>query len=184
MEQQGRELLHSMRAAEWQQRSHRPADGAPGPPPPAHPAGLPPPEFGGFPKPETTCVDWIKPLAVHWAACAWNASCLLPYLKLVCHRHLIFGSEWLNFVCCLALRSLPAGKTSDDIWRGLGMDMQPSGDGGANWPSASGPASLSDMRQPRVRGFLTLHLRCTTPCSTQLALDRHAVCFHLRRCFC
>lgn len=56
MEQQGRELLHSMRAAEAHQRVHRLADGG-GPPalPPAHPAGLPPPEFDGFPKPEPTC---------------------------------------------------------------------------------------------------------------------------------
>jgi hypothetical protein len=68
MEQQGRELLHSMRAAEWQQRSHRLADGSSGPLPPSHPAGLAPPEFSGFPKPETTCVAWLKLPAVHRVA--------------------------------------------------------------------------------------------------------------------
>ena len=65
----------------------------------------------------------------------------------------IVGNKWPELMRDLMCRSLPAGKTSDDIWRGLGMDMQPSGDGGANWPSASGPAPLSDMRQPKVEIF-------------------------------
>lgn len=53
MEQQGRELLHSMRAADAFQKSHRSGDGGALQP---HPAGPPPPpEFGGFPRPESTC---------------------------------------------------------------------------------------------------------------------------------
>jgi anti-sigma factor RsiW len=71
MEQQGRELLHSMRAAEFHQRSHRLADGASAPPP-AHPAGLPQPEFGGFPKPETTCGAWINSLLCTELPLSWN----------------------------------------------------------------------------------------------------------------
>ncbi len=42
-------------------------------------------------------------------------------------------------------RTQPSGKTTDDIWRGLGMDLQ--GGGGGGWPATAGFTAAPEPRQ-------------------------------------